>query len=366
MAYIGQSPVVGLFKKVDDISSGFNDSTTQFTLASGGVNLSLGAPENLIVSVDGVIQEPGTGKAFTTSGSQITFTEAPNTNATFFAVQLGDVGVNLTSVQDGSITTAKIADDAITSAKIADDAIISALIADDAIITAAIADDAITTPLIADDQITQALMANDAIGADELADDAVGSAAIADGGVLSAALATDSVTSLKIAPNTVLRGKIVFSAAVQEKANVFTSNIKGTVDAQGEDVINVDPLNNSVLFFTGNSHSNTSHTLNFINMGGVQVGNTVSFVCSISNNVNSFANISNVRIDGNEARGHEMRKGSNDLNSNTLFVSGGPIAAGAGIGGDGTANVNVYSFNITSMRKEPDVYSVFVSRSNFT
>ena len=101
-------------------------------------------------------------------------------------------------------------------------------------------------------------------------------------------------------------------------------------------------------------------------MGGVQVGNTVSFVCSISNNVNSFANISNVRIDGNEARGHDMRKASNDLNSNTLFVSGGPIAAGAGIGGDGTANVNVYSFNITSMRKEPDVYSVFVSRSNFT
>ena len=346
MAYIGQSPVVGLFKKVDDISSGFNDSTTQFTLASGGVNLSLGAPENLIVSVDGVIQEPGSGKAYTTAGSQITFTEAPNTNATFFAVQLGEVGVNLVSIQDGSITTAKIKDDAVTTAKIADYAI--------------------TTPLIADDQITQALMANDAIGADELADDAVGSAAIADGGVLSAALATDSVTSLKIAPNTVLRGKIVFSAAVQEKANVLTSNIKGTVDAQGEDVINVDPLNNSVLFFTGNSHSNTSHTLNFINMGGVQVGNTVSFVCSISNNVNSFANISNVRIDGNEARGHDMRKASNDLNSNTLFVSGGPIAAGAGIGGDGTANVNVYSFNITSMRKEPDVYSVFVSRSNFT
>ena len=346
MAYIGQSPVVGLFKKVDDISSGFNDSTTQFTLASGGVNLSLGAPENLIVSVDGVIQEPGSGKAYTTAGSQITFTEAPNTNATFFAVQLGEVGVNLVSIQDGSITTAKIKDDAVTTAKIADDAI--------------------TTPLIADDQITQALMANDAIGADELADDAVGSAAIADGGVLSAALATDSVTSLKIAPNTVLRGKIVFSAAVQEKANVLTSNIKGTVDAQGEDVINVDPLNNSVLFFTGNSHSNTSHTLNFINMGGVQVGNTVSFVCSISNNVSSFANISNVRIDGNEARGHDMRKASNDLNSNTLFVSGGPIAAGAGIGGDGTANVNVYSFNITSMRKEPDVYSVFVSRSNFT
>ena len=92
MAYIGQSPVSGSFKKVDDISSGFNDSTTQFTLQSGSVNLELGEPQNLIVSIDGVIQEPGAGKAYITSGSAITFSEAPNTNATFFAVQIGFPG----------------------------------------------------------------------------------------------------------------------------------------------------------------------------------------------------------------------------------------------------------------------------------
>lgn len=280
--------------------------------------------------------------------------------------KLGALAVTEAKIAADAIATAKIDDDAITSAKIADDAVITALIADDAVTTPLIADDAITSALIADDAIITALIADDAITAPLIADDAVGAAAIADGGVGTDALGTDSVTSLKIAPNTILRGRMVFSAAVQEKANVLTSNIKGTVDAQGEDVINVDPLNNAVLLFSGNSRSNTSHTLNFINMGGVQVGNTVSFVCSISNNVSSFANISNVRIDGNEARGHEMRKASNDLNSNTLFVTGGPIAAGAGIGGDGVANVNVYSFNITAMNKNPDVYSVFVSRANFT
>ena len=333
MAYVGATPEIGTFKKIDGISPSFNDSVTEFTVTATGASVLLQSPQQLILSLDGVIQEPG--EAYSVSGSKITFTEAPNTNATFFAVQLGSVGdVGIPSA--GSIDASMIKDNSINNSMMQDDAIDTAEIADNA--------------------VERAQINNGAVNSDKL-----DSASVIDGKI-----GTDAINPLNIKPNTILRGKVVFSAAVQEKANVLTSNIKGTVDAQGEDVINVDPLNNAVLFFTGNSHSNTSHTLNFINMGGVAVGNTVSFVASISNNVSSFANISNVRIDGNEARGHEMRKGSNDLNTNTLFVSGGPIEAGAGIGGDGTANVNVYSFNITSMRKDPDVYSVFVSRTNFT
>ena len=333
MAYVGATPEIGTFKKIDGISPSFNDSVTEFTVTASGSSVLLQSPQQLILSLDGIIQEPG--EAYNVSGSKITFTEAPNTNATFFAVQLGSVGdVGIPSA--GSIDASMIKDNSINNAMMQDDAIDTAEIADNA--------------------VERAQLNNGAVNSDKL-----DSASVIDGKI-----GTDAINPLNIKPNTILRGKVVFSAAVQEKANVLTSNIKGTVDAQGEDVINVDPLNNAVLFFTGNSHSNTSHTLNFINMGGVAVGNTVSFVASISNNVSSFANISNVRIDGNEARGHEMRKGSNDLNSNTLFVSGGPIAAGAGIGGDGTANVNVYSFNITSMSKNPDAYSVFVSRTDFT
>ena len=333
MAYVGASPEIGSFKKIDGISPAFNDSVTEFTVTSSGASVLLQSPQQLILSLDGVIQEPGV--AYSVSGSKVSFSAAPNTNATFFAVQLGSVGdVGIPSA--GSIDASMIKNNSITNAMMQDDSVDTAEIADGAVETA---------------QIT-----NGSINSDKLASPSV----------IDGKIATNAVNSLNIKPNTILRGKVVFSAAVQEKANVLTSNIKGTIDAQGEDIINVDPLNNAVLFFSGNSHSNTSHTLNFINMGGVQVGNTVSFVATISNNVNSFANISNVRVNGAEARGHEMRKGSNDLNSNTLFVSGGPIAAGAGIGGDGVANVNVYSFNITSMSKNPDAYSVFVSRTNFT
>ena len=333
MAYVGASPETGTFKKIDGISPAFNDSVTEFTVTSSGASVLLQSPQQLILSLDGVIQEPGV--AYSVSGSKVSFSAAPNTNATFFAVQLGSVGdVGIPSA--GSIDASMIKVNSITNAMMQDDSVDTAEIADGAVETA---------------QIN-----NGSINSDKLASPSV----------IDGKIATNAVNSLNIKPNTILRGKVVFSAAVQEKANVLTSNIKGTIDAQGEDIINVDPLNNAVLFFSGNSHSNTSHTLNFINMGGVQVGNTVSFVATISNNVNSFANISNVRVNGAEARGHEMRKGSNDLNSNTLFVSGGPIAAGAGIGGDGVANVNVYSFNITSMSKNPDAYSVFVSRTNFT
>ena len=333
MAYVGASPEIGTFKKIDGITPSFNDTVTEFTVTSSGASVLLQSPQQLILSLDGVIQEPGV--AFSVSGSKVTFSAAPNANSTFFAVQLGSVGdVGIPSA--GSIDASMIKVNSITNAMMQDDSVDTAEIADSA--------------------VESAQINNGAINSDKLASPSV----------IDGKIATNAVNSLNIKPNTILRGRVVFSAAVQEKANVLTSNIKGTIDAQGEDIINVDPLNNAVLFFSGNSHSNTSHTLNFINMGGVQVGNTVSFVATISNNVNSFANISNVRVNGAEARGHEMRKGSNDLNSNTLFVSGGPVAAGAGIGGDGVANVNVYSFNITSMSKNPDAYSVFVSRTNFT
>ena len=64
----------------------------------------------------------------------------------------------LSSIADGSITTAKLADDAVTNAKVADDAIDTAQLADDAVDTARLADDA----------VTQAKIADDAVGIDEL------------------------------------------------------------------------------------------------------------------------------------------------------------------------------------------------------
>ena len=85
MAYVGASPEIGTFKKIDGISPAFNDSVTEFTVTSSGASVLLQSPQQLILSLDGVIQEPGV--AYSVSGSKVTFSAAPNTNATFFAVR---------------------------------------------------------------------------------------------------------------------------------------------------------------------------------------------------------------------------------------------------------------------------------------
>ena len=54
MAYIGPQPKIGQNREVDDISSGFNGSTTAFTLQVAGSNASPGSANNIIVSVNGI------------------------------------------------------------------------------------------------------------------------------------------------------------------------------------------------------------------------------------------------------------------------------------------------------------------------
>ena len=88
MPYIGKRVLQGSYKKLSDISGSFNGSTTTFTLQSAGENVSPQSEENCIISISGVIQEPGS--AYTISGSQITFTGAPASSDTFFGVVLGD------------------------------------------------------------------------------------------------------------------------------------------------------------------------------------------------------------------------------------------------------------------------------------
>jgi len=91
MPYIGRGPAKsGAFRILDDISGDFDGSDTTFALTVGSSALTVGLPETLIIAVDGVIQEPGS--AFTISGSNIVFGSAPQDSATFWGVELGDVG----------------------------------------------------------------------------------------------------------------------------------------------------------------------------------------------------------------------------------------------------------------------------------
>tara|TARA_R110000824_G_scaffold66613_1_gene172771 strand:- start:619 stop:3006 length:2388 start_codon:yes stop_codon:yes gene_type:complete len=190
MGYVGTAPLNGDYRKLDDISSGFDASETAFTLQVGSVNVTPPKETTLLISIGGIIQEPVT--AYAISGSTITFTAAPAAGANFFGIMLGDsvsigtpaddtvTGAKIADnaldsehYTDGSIDTAHLAADVITGAKIADNAIGSEHIADDAVVTAAIADDAVVTAAIADNAITNALMADNAIDSAELAAAAV-------------------------------------------------------------------------------------------------------------------------------------------------------------------------------------------------
>ena len=95
MAYIGRQQSPGSFIKLDDLSSQFNNSTTQFSLKVGGQPFFAGNPYTLLVSLGGVIQEAVS--AFQIVEDQITFASAPQSGANFFCVVLATTNVTALS-----------------------------------------------------------------------------------------------------------------------------------------------------------------------------------------------------------------------------------------------------------------------------
>tara|TARA_X000000950_G_scaffold76682_1_gene95994 strand:- start:1464 stop:2366 length:903 start_codon:yes stop_codon:yes gene_type:complete len=107
MAYIGPEPKLGRNREVDDISSSFNGSTTAFTLQVSGSNVSPGTANDIIVSLGGVIQNPN--QDYTIAASTLTFTTAPASGLSFFALVLGQsIDSSVVTPADGSVTAAKL------------------------------------------------------------------------------------------------------------------------------------------------------------------------------------------------------------------------------------------------------------------
>lgn len=318
MAYLGTSPLIGKFQKLDDISSGFNDSQTSFTLQSSGVNVEPGSPQQLLVSIDGVLQEPV--GAFTLTGSTITFSEAPNTNATFFAILLGETGI-VNTISDGVIDSAKLQANAVIHTKLAADAV--------------------GTPQIKDSEVTLAKLAPGTIPV-------INAANIENNAVETAKIQDDAVTNLKISPNIVLRGTTTFMGAALEKANVVTGNAL----MYSRQVINIDNQDSGVVFFVNPSHEDSEHTVNFTNMNHVEVGNTTSFVVVLTNNTTNKANITKVQIQGDS--------------TNLFFFSGITNSGTAGSVRaitEAKANLDVYSFSV--IKTDLSSYTTIGSLTNF-
>lgn len=104
MPYIGVAPSAGLFKKLDSITT--VNAQAAYTMQHNASNFAPATAEQLIVSVNGVIQAPG--DAFTISGSTITFSENLVTGDVIdFIIALGEVG-NTVTPTDGSVDINKM------------------------------------------------------------------------------------------------------------------------------------------------------------------------------------------------------------------------------------------------------------------
>ena len=106
MSTLGKSPDFGIYKKMDAIT-GTGDSS--YTLKIDNVPQPNFIAEQLIVSVNGVIQSPNS--AYSVSGSTITFTEGIDSadHIIDFITAMGNVHTTNT-ISDNTVTAAKLSD----------------------------------------------------------------------------------------------------------------------------------------------------------------------------------------------------------------------------------------------------------------
>ena len=114
MPFIGQEPLTGAYHVLDAITA---SATATYNLQLNSGAFSPATANQLLVSLNGVIQKPGS--SFTISGSQITFSSALSSSDSIdFIIALGDV-LSVGTPTDGTVSTNKIVNDAVTDAKIA-------------------------------------------------------------------------------------------------------------------------------------------------------------------------------------------------------------------------------------------------------
>ena len=137
MAYLGNAPARSFISFERQVFTIVN-SQTAYTL-----DHSVNNENDLRLVINNVVQEPGTGKAYTASGTTLTLSAAL-TNGTdeMYCVFLGRA-VATNKPGAGSVGTTELASDAVTTAKITDLNVTTAKIAADAITEAKIADSAV-------------------------------------------------------------------------------------------------------------------------------------------------------------------------------------------------------------------------------
>ena len=114
MPFIGTQPEVGGYSVLDALTA---SATASYTLQLNSANFSPPSANQLLVSLNGVIQKPGS--SFTVSGSTLTFSSALTSNDSIdFILAMGEP-LLVGTPSDGTINANKLATNAVTNAKIA-------------------------------------------------------------------------------------------------------------------------------------------------------------------------------------------------------------------------------------------------------
>ena len=113
MPFIGTQPEVGGYSVLDALSA---SATENYTLQLNSANFSPASANQLLVSLNGVIQKPGS--SFTVSGSTLSFSSAlTSSDSIDFIIAMGEP-LLIGTPSDGTVTTNKLVNDSVTGAKI--------------------------------------------------------------------------------------------------------------------------------------------------------------------------------------------------------------------------------------------------------
>jgi len=111
MAYIGKSPVIGNFVKLDAITA--VNGQAAYTMQNGGSNFTdYESVNQFLVSLNGTIQAPT--DSFTVSGSTLTFASNLATGDVIDFIMVFGNSLSAGTPTDGTVTAAKLNDDVIS------------------------------------------------------------------------------------------------------------------------------------------------------------------------------------------------------------------------------------------------------------
>ena len=113
MPFIGTQPDVGGYSVLDNLTA---SATASYTLQKDSANFVPSSANQLLVSLNGVIQKPGS--SFTVSGSTLTFSSAlTSSDSIDFILAMGEP-LLVGTPSDGAVNTTQLATNAVTNAKI--------------------------------------------------------------------------------------------------------------------------------------------------------------------------------------------------------------------------------------------------------